>query len=163
MIGRVPLPIVEGMNIPFALSGCHAESLPDDSPDHLVIQVLREAAGGRCPDCDCPSLSVHSRFRRTPADLPCSTSRTSLRIEVRRFYGPNPSCGRRTFVERWPELIEPRARRTRRLGEVQCDGDPSRASTISSVRRWFAMDRRLLNEARILGQEFFFELFADMQ
>ena len=119
MIGLCAFPIVEGMPIPFALSGGSVDYLPEESSDRLVIQVLRDAADGRCPDCDRPSRSVHSRYRRTPADLPCSTSKTSLRLEVRRFYCPNPSCGRRTFAERWPELVEPHGRRTRRLAEVQ--------------------------------------------
>ena len=119
MIGCVPLPIVGSMNIPFALPGCSAKSLPEDGSDRLVIQVLRDEASAQCPDCERTSRSVNSRYRRTPADLPCSTSRTILRIEVRRFYCHNPSCGRRTFAERWPELVEPHARRTLRLAEIQ--------------------------------------------
>jgi len=51
--------------------------------------------------------------------LPIAASRTSLRIEARRFYCSTPFCHRRTFAEPWPELVEPHARRTRRLGELQ--------------------------------------------
>ena len=55
----------------------------------------------------------------TPADLPVSTSQTTLSIKVRRFYCPNASCGRRTFAEPMSDLLGSHARRTRRLAETQ--------------------------------------------
>ena len=118
-MARAELPIVGCMNIPFAIPGCYIESTAEEEPDRLVICARRREAGSRCPDCGCLSRSVHSRYRRHPADLPIAASRTSLRIEVRRFYCSTPSCDRRTFAEPWPELVERHARRTRRLGEVQ--------------------------------------------
>ncbi len=118
-MARAELPIVGCMNIPFAIPGCYIESTAEEEPDRLVICARRREAGIRCPDCGCLSRSVHSRYRRHPADLPIAASRTSLRIEVRRFYCSTPSCHRRTFAEPWPELVERHARRTRRLGEVQ--------------------------------------------
>jgi hypothetical protein len=116
---EVELPIVRGMNIPFAFPRCHIESTVEEEPDRLVIRAQRREAGSQCPDCGCPSRSVHSRYRHHPADLPIATSRTSLHIEVRRFYCSTPSCHRRTFAEPWPELVERHARRTCRLGEAQ--------------------------------------------
>ncbi len=53
------------------------------------------------------------------ADLPLSASRTTLRIEVRRFYCRNPTCRRRTFAETPLTLLTLRARRTPRLCEAQ--------------------------------------------
>ena len=38
---------------------------------------------------------------------------------MRRFYCRNPSCPRRTFAEPLPDLVRPRARRTRRLSQAQ--------------------------------------------
>jgi transposase len=62
---------------------------------------------------------VHSRYRRRPADLPLLGSQVRVGLRVRRFYCRNAACARRTFAERLPELVAPRARRTRRLAEAQ--------------------------------------------
>ena len=57
-------------------------------------------------------------------------SRTTLNIEVRRFYCSNPCCCRRTFAEPASDLVAPWARRTRQLAETQgrvgivCGGAP---------------------------------------
>ena len=59
MIGCVPLPIVGSMNIPFALPGCSAKSLPEDGSDRLVIQVLRDEASAQCP-----RLRAHEPLRQ---------------------------------------------------------------------------------------------------
>lgn len=107
------------MPIPFAIPECRIERIVEQDPDRLVIQMRRRGASGRCPDCGRKSWSVHSRYHRHPADLPLSASRTTLRIEVRRFYCCNPSCHRRTFAESPSELLSPRARRTQRLAEAQ--------------------------------------------
>jgi len=68
-----------------------------------------------CPDCQAISHQIHSRYRRTPRDLPIGGQSVSLRLDVRRFYCRNPACGRRTFVERFPEKVQFHAQRTRRL------------------------------------------------
>ena len=62
---------------------------------------------------------MHSRYRRRPADLPSLGSRVRVDLVVRRFYCGNTACARRTFSERLPELVMPRARRTCRLTEAQ--------------------------------------------
>jgi transposase len=62
---------------------------------------------------------VHSRYRRRAADLPALGRMVRVGLHVRRFYGRNAACARRTFVERLPELVAPYARRTRRLAEAQ--------------------------------------------
>jgi transposase len=107
------------MNIPFAIPECRVAHLVERHDDHLVVPVRLDAATGCCPKCGHASRSVHSRYHRHPSDLPLSTSQTKLRIEVRRFYCRNPTCRRRTFAETPTDLLAPRARRTRRLGEAQ--------------------------------------------
>ncbi|GJD63998.1 hypothetical protein CS379_10730 [Methylobacterium frigidaeris] len=107
------------MNIPFAIPECRVAHRVERHDDHLVIPVRLDAATGCCPEYGQASRSVHSRYQRHPADLPLSASRTTLRIEVRRFYCLNPACRRRTFAETPLTLLAPRARRTRRLGEAQ--------------------------------------------
>ncbi len=118
------------MPIPFAIPQCRIGSCAEQRPNHLTVEVHLDGKVGRCPACGQTSRSVHSRYHRQPADLPISTSRTTLNIEVRRFYCSNPCCCRRTFLERASDLVAPRARRTRRLAETQgrvgivCDGAP---------------------------------------
>ncbi len=118
------------MPIPFAIPECRIGSCVEQRSNHLTIEVLPDGEVGRCPECGQTSRSVHSRYHRHPADLPISTSRTTLSIEVRRFYCSNPCCSRRTFAEPMSDLVAPRARRTRRLAETQgrvgivCGGAP---------------------------------------
>ncbi len=119
MMVRSALPIVGGMTIPFAVPECRVAHLVERHDDSLVVPVRLDAASGRCPECGQASRSVHGRYHRHPADLPLSASRTTLRIEVRRFYCRNPTCRRRTFAETPLTLLTLRARRTRRLCEAQ--------------------------------------------
>ncbi|MFH6782756.1 MULTISPECIES: transposase family protein [Methylobacterium] len=107
------------MDIPLAIPECHVARFVEQHEDHLVIPLRLDAASGRCPDCGQASRSVHSRYHRHPADLPLSASRTTLRIEVRRFYCLNPACRRRTFAETPMNLLAPRARRTRGLARCR--------------------------------------------
>jgi transposase len=69
----------------------------------------------RCPDCQQPSSSIHSRYIRQPQDLPCTQYGVRLELQVHRFRCCNQACPRRTFVERLPELVPFYARRTQRL------------------------------------------------
>jgi transposase len=69
----------------------------------------------RCPDCQQPSSSIHSRYIRQPQDLPCTQYGVRLELQVHRFRCYNQACPRCTFVERLPELVPFYARRTQRL------------------------------------------------
>ena len=121
---------MDGMHVPFFIPECRIGSTIEQGSNHLTINVVPDTETCRCPACDQVSRSVHSRYRRHPADLPVSTSRTTLSIEVRRFYCSNPCCRRRTFAEPMSDLLESCARRTRRLAETQgrvgivCGGAP---------------------------------------
>ncbi len=118
------------MPIPFAIPHCRIGRCVEQRSNHLTVEVHLDGEVGRCPECGQTSRSVHSRYHRHPADLPVSTSRTTLNIEVRRFYCSNPCCRRRTFAEPASDLVAPWARRTRRLAETQgrvgivCGGAP---------------------------------------
>jgi transposase len=72
-----------------------------------------------CPDCHCASQRVHSRYQRTVSDLPCVGRNTLLHLIVRRFFCDNDMCRRRTFVEQFPNILDPFARRTKRLIATQ--------------------------------------------
>ena len=126
----MPDPTVDGMHVPFSVPECRIVSAIEQGSNHLTIEVLPNTETCCCPGCGQASRSVHSRYRRRPADLPVSASRTTLSIRVRRFHCRNPCCRRRTFAEPVSDLLGPRARRTRRLAETQgrvgiaCGGAP---------------------------------------
>ena len=81
----------------------------------LVVEAHSAQAQVSCPTCQQPSLRVHSRYCRTPRDLPVSEHIVRLLLHVRRFFCDNEACTRRTFAERLPNLLPFRAQRTRRL------------------------------------------------
>lgn len=91
----------------------------DGSAD-VIFVVHSEGTGARCPSCQTPSNAAHSSYVRHPADLPSAGRAVKLAVQVRRFFCLNAQCPRRTFAERLPRLLSPRARRTRRLATAQC-------------------------------------------
>jgi transposase len=107
------------MNELCPMPGCSVERITRDDPGFLRIAARGTRPGGRCPDCGRASRAVHSRYRRRPADLPSLGRAVGVELHVRRFYCRNAACARRTFAECLPELLGPRARRTRRLAEAQ--------------------------------------------
>jgi hypothetical protein len=52
------------------------------------------------------------------ADLPCAGRQVTLVLTVRKFFCPNPSCPRKIFAERFPELVPSYARLTKRLHDA---------------------------------------------
>ncbi|MER8950116.1 DUF5372 family protein [Mesorhizobium sp. M0809] len=56
---------------------------------------------------------------RRLADLPWQGQVVEIRRHARRFRCADPQCPRRIFTERLPETVQPKARRTVRLGESQ--------------------------------------------
>jgi transposase len=107
------------MNELCPLPGCSIERITPDGPGFLHIAAHGTRPGGRCPDCGGASRAVHSRYHRRPADLPSLGRAVGVELGVRRFYCRKAACPRRTFAERLPELLGPRARRTGRLAEAQ--------------------------------------------
>ncbi len=96
------------------------------SPDLRIDQITPTATGlrvhlvstqlaARCPLCGQASESVHSRYRRVVADAPCGLKPISLSLEVRKFFCRTPTCPRKIFTERLPDLVQPWARMTKRL------------------------------------------------
>jgi len=79
----------------------------------FTLAATRPSA--RCPLCGRRSTRVHSRYRRTVADLPVSGRGVVLVVQVRRFRCLAPSCPRRIFAERLPTLVAPQARKSHGL------------------------------------------------
>jgi transposase len=70
-----------------------------------------------CPLCGRCSSRVHSRYSRTVSDLPWHGISVELEVRARRFFCDEPSCERKIFCERLPEVAA-RARKTVRLEEA---------------------------------------------
>ncbi|MGI8547903.1 MAG: transposase family protein, partial [Gemmatimonadaceae bacterium] len=81
------------------------------APELIVTAAARRRVVA-CPKCGHASTRVHSRYRRTLADLPWHGLRVRLDIRVRRFFCDVPGCQRRIFTERLPKTAKPYARRT---------------------------------------------------
>lgn len=100
--------------------------------DCVTITATSCQTQALCPSCRETASREHSRYTRSPGDLPLAGRRIRLRLNVRRFFCDNPACQRRTFVERLPGVVRTCARRTERLAEMQCQ--PCRSGTTVSCR-----------------------------
>jgi len=88
-------------------------------PDRILITARCRAATGTCPDCGRQSKRVHSRYQRRLLDLPSHGRAVQVRVAVRRFRCPEPSCRRHIFAERLGDTVAARsARRTSRLEAI---------------------------------------------
>ena len=97
-------------------------------PQGLLVERIEREAGcftvaarstapeATCPSCGGRSRQVHSRYRRTLADLPCSGRAMRISVTVRRFRCTMAACPARIFAERLSDgIAAPFARRTARL------------------------------------------------
>ncbi|MGI8765975.1 MAG: ISL3 family transposase [Gemmatimonadaceae bacterium] len=87
------------------------------APELIVTATARRRVVA-CPKCGHASTRVHSRYRRTLADLPWHGLRVRLAVHVRRFFCDVPGCKRRIFTERLPKTAVPYARRTARAASA---------------------------------------------
>ncbi len=83
--------------------------------EFLVVVASPISASASCPLCGTTSERIHSRYRRTVADLPIGNRSLALRLVVRRFACKNAGCRRAVFCERLPKLVDAYARSTMRL------------------------------------------------
>jgi transposase len=83
--------------------------------DTVWLELTATAPQARCPCCAVSSSSIHSRYQRHLTDLPCGVRLVRIRLTVRKFVCRHPSCTRRIFTERLPDLVAPSARKTARL------------------------------------------------
>jgi transposase len=105
------------------------------------ITVASEAGKAACPDCGVYSARVHSRYERRLSDMAVGGQDLMIHLRARRFMCDSSSCSRKTFAERFPELVVPYGRRTlllRRTLEMMAlasVGDPPRDSLEVYVSR----------------------------
>lgn len=87
--------------------------------DKLALIAQPKATTSRCPTCGCESRRVHSHYSRRLSDLPWHGRVVEIRLQLRRFRCGETQCTQQIFTERLPDVVEPRARRTARLGQSQ--------------------------------------------
>jgi transposase len=90
------------------------------TPDHVTIFVRPRQEHSPCPTCACVSTRAHSRYQRKLGDLPWQGRPVTLHVRARRFRCLNAACERQTFAERLSGTARVAARRTDRLGDLQC-------------------------------------------
>src|SRR5437588_11031290 len=83
----------------------------------LTVEVISTQPCARCPGCGTPSEAVHCQYQRTVHDVPSGGRRVVLRLCVRKFFCLTPTCPRKVFAERLPDLVQPWARVSNRLME----------------------------------------------
>jgi transposase len=91
------------------LRGLRIEQVRADA-DGLAVVATATQRTALCPVCSSLAAHVHSRYQRRIADLPCAGHAMTILIHARRFFCHNPHCPRKTFRERLPTLVPPRAR-----------------------------------------------------
>ena len=84
---------------------------------HVSICVGSGAKRYICPVCGHGSSKMHSHYSHTILDLPWHGICVTLKVRARRFFCDQPSCERKIFCERLPE-VAPLARKTSRLEEA---------------------------------------------
>lgn len=134
--------------------------------NRLLIYLRTVNPQACCPECQQNSRRIHSRYTRSPSDLPCVGQKTQLILQVRRFVCINKSCKRKIFTERLVELVQPYARTTIRLSKVQrqigflLGGEPGKqlsrflgmpCSADTLLRRTHAGSRPDHSSVRVLG------------
>jgi transposase len=80
----------------------------------VTLSVSSGAQRCACPVCGRSSSRAHSRYSRIVSDLPWHGISVELAVRARRFFCDEPSCERKIFCERLPDVAA-RARKTERL------------------------------------------------
>ncbi|MDQ6831948.1 MAG: ISL3 family transposase [Chloroflexota bacterium] len=81
----------------------------------LRIRLRSTSPTATCSLCQQSSARIHSHYARHPADLPWGGHAVRFTLHVRKFFCFNPTCPRRIFTERLPDVVAPSARATVRL------------------------------------------------
>jgi transposase len=93
------------------LAGLRIERVFTRGPS-VRIEVTSEAGKAACPDCGVFSTRVHSRYERRLADMAVGGQDLMIHLKARRFLCDSSACSRKTFAERFVELVAPYGRRT---------------------------------------------------
>ena len=120
----------------FLLDSCHL----DQAQGEITLTLTSRQTAPHCPLCHMPARRLHSRYRRTLADLPWGSYTVRLWLRVRRLFCDHVGCTRRIFTERLPGVVAPWARRTARLGKrLTMAGLALGGSAGARLSRWLGM------------------------
>ncbi len=89
----------------------------DREAKRLVLICERVTPTALCPVCGVIAHRIYSRDPRTAWDLSVQNVQVVLHLHVRKFYCDQPSCPRRIFAERLPQVTSPHGRFTFGLRE----------------------------------------------
>jgi len=102
----------------------------DILPNHLILEnIVREDGITRyylssnsncaaCPHCHAISTYEYKDYRRKVIqDLSSEKTAVMFDLKAKRYYCKNPNCEYKVFVERLPDLVEEKGRKTRRFKE----------------------------------------------
>jgi len=87
----------------------------------LLVTARARAGTAACPACGTASSRVHSRYSRRLADAAIGSRRVEICLAVRRFFCPDPGCGRKIFAEQVEGLTARYARKTPLLAAMLRD------------------------------------------
>ncbi len=88
-------------------------------PKRVTVMAVPRSAASCCPVCRRHSDRSNGSYERPLTDLPWQGRAISLCVRLRRLCCRNPACPRRTFSQSLPDVAVPRARRSRRLQDIQ--------------------------------------------
>lgn len=89
------------------------------SESNSITLIVRSVqAPPSCPVCGQASMSLHSHYQRTVADLPWHGVRIKLQLNTRKLRCKNAFCSRKVFCERLPKVVAAYARKTVRLNSA---------------------------------------------
>jgi transposase len=87
-------------------------------PEAITVVIKTIQAQPCCPTCNQPSISLHSNYQRSPADLPWHGVAIKLQLHSRKFRCLNQLCRQKIFCERLPKVVAVYARKTVRLNQA---------------------------------------------
>jgi len=86
-----------------------------ETAEEVFVRVTSYRPNSLCPLCAVPPSAIRSSYRRKPLDLPCAARSIRLLLTVKKFFCREPSCQRKIFAERLPDLLEVSSRLAKRL------------------------------------------------
>jgi transposase len=96
------------------LSALVVEDVAENSGMVVLAARTRDVAVP-CPACGTATARVHGYHHRTVKDVPVDGRQVIVNLRIRRLVCPARDCGRQTFREQIPGLLERHQRRTVRL------------------------------------------------
>lgn len=127
-------------------------SLVSLRPDRIALHLEPIRWSVPCPTCGTPNSRIHSRYQRTPRDLPWTQWPVELVVHSRKFFCDDQLCSQRIFTERFPGVLEQYARQTTRLRhmlvELAYASSAEMASRVSEILGCVTSPDTLINWQR---------------